>query len=232
MIKLTRFRPPRVPLRLAQLALAVMMLNISLFMTAGELLPSDQEINAMGKQYGQSAANRLLKWREILLSDPHMDEAKKLELVNRFFNTLPFVSDLEHWGKLDYWAAPEEFLATNGGDCEDFAIAKYLTLREIGVPAERMRITYVKAMTLNQAHMVLTYYSRPDAEPLVLDNLQSSIKPASQRQDLVPVYSFNGDNLWLAKEMTGRGQLVGDSERISPWRDLVRRLKREHETIR
>ena len=115
---------------------------------------------------------------------------------------------------------------------EDFAIAKYLTLREIGVPAERMRITYVRAMTLNQAHMVLTYYSRPDAEPLVLDNLQSSIKPASQRQDLVPVYSFNGDNLWLAKEMTGRGQLVGDSERISPWRDLVRRLKREHETIR
>jgi len=198
-------------------------------MLAVEITPSDQEIAAIGKKSGQAAASRLQKWREILLSDVHANELHKLELVNRFFNATPFVSDLEHWGKTDYWATPTELLTTNGGDCEDFAIAKYLTLREIGVPAERLRITYVKATTLNQAHMVLTYYPSPDAEPLVLDNLQPEIKPASQRQDLIPVYSFNGDNLWLAKELTGRGQWVGEAERINLWRDFTRRLKQEKE---
>lgn len=163
------------------------------------------------------------------MSDKNVDEAKKLESVNRFFNKVPFVSDWEHWGKADYWATPIEFLATNGGDCEDFAIAKYLTLRELGVPNERLRITYVKARTINQAHMVLTYYAVPDAEPLVLDNLNKNILPASQRHDLVPVYNFNGDHLWLAKELTGRGQLVGSSDRISLWNDMLKRLKNEKE---
>lgn len=205
------------------------MLVTPVSMSAGELAPSDQEIAEVAAKFGQAAANRMQKWREILLSDIHANELRKLELVNRFFNALPFVSDQEHWGKIDYWATPTEFLTTNGGDCEDFAIGKFLTLREIGVPAERLRITYVKAMTLNEAHMVLTYYPTPDAEPLVLDNLQPGIKPASQRQDLVPVYSFNGDNLWLAKELTGRGQLVGEADRINLWKDFFKRLKREKE---
>lgn len=205
------------------------MLGTPLFMSAGELAPSDQEIAAIGKKSGPAAANRMQKWREILLSDVHVNELHKLEQVNRFFNATPFVGDLEHWGKIDYWATPTELLTTNGGDCEDFAIAKYLTLREIGVPAERLRITYVKATTLNQAHMVLTYFPTPDAEPFVLDNLQQDIKPASQRQDLIPVYSFNGDNLWLAKELTGNSQLVGEAGRINLWKDFLRRLKLEKE---
>ena len=228
--KLARLCPTCLSRRIVHIVLAGIMLGMPVFMSAGELAPNDQEISAISKKYGQAAANRIQKWREILLSDIRADESRKLELVNRFFNTLPFVSDLEHWGKMDYWATPLEFLETNGGDCEDFAIAKYLTLREIGVPADRLRITYVKALTLNQAHMVLTYYPTPDAEPLVLDNLQSDIMPASQRQDLIPVYSFNGDNLWLAKELTGRSQLVGESERIGLWRDLLKRLIREQET--
>lgn len=208
------------------------MLGMPGVMAAVELVSSAQEIATIGKKYGLAAAIRVQKWREVLLSDTHADESKKLELVNRFFNALPFISDQEHWGKVDYWATPVEFLVTNGGDCEDFAIAKYLTLREIGVPAERLRITYVKAITLNQAHMVLTYYPTPDAEPLVLDNLQPDVKPASQRRDLIPVYSFNGDNLWLAKELTGRSQLVGESDRISLWKDLLKRMKLERETVR
>jgi len=196
-------------------------------MLAGEIVPSDREIAVIGNQFGSAAASRMQKWRDLLRSDTNIDESRKLELVNRFFNALTFVDDLEHWGKVDYWATPTEFLSTNGGDCEDFAIAKYLTLREIGVPAARLRITYVKATTLNQAHMVLTYYPTPGAEPLVLDNLQPDIKPASQRQDLVPVYSFNGDDLWLAKELTGRSQWVGQAERINLWKDFLNRLKRE-----
>lgn len=201
----------------------------------GDLSPSNEVIALAVKQYGERAASLLRKWREVLHSDKSLNDEKKLEAVNRFFNSVPYVSDLEHWGKADYWATPLELLASNGGDCEDFAIAKYFTLRELGVPNERLRIAYVTALLMNQGqmkfqgHMVLTYFSTPDAEPLILDNLQGKILPASQRKDLAPVYSFNGDSLWLAKEMSGRSQPAAGSDRINRWQDMQWRMRRETE---
>lgn len=212
---------------LIRMVLATLLCLAPSFIVHGGLTPSDEEIALISRQNGSAAASRMQQWRDILLSDKNVEEVRKLELVNRFFNRLPFVSDLEHWKKFDYWATPTEFLVSDGGDCEDFAIAKYFTLRELGVPAERLRITYVKALTLKQAHMVLTYFPTPNAEPIVLDNLQNQILPASQRTDLIPVYSFNGESLWLAKELSGRGQMVGGSGRISLWQDLLARMKRE-----
>ena len=88
-----------------------------------------------------------------------------------------------------------------------------------------MRLTYVKALKLNQAHMVLTYFETPRSVPLVLDNLDTAIKPALQRKDLLPVYSFNGTGLWLAKAQ-GRGKKVGQSSRVNLWRDLNARMKK------
>ncbi len=150
----------------------------------------------------------------------------KLELVNDFFNSLEFVNDIDHWGKEDYWATPLQMLASNGGDCEDFSIGKYFTLREMGIPAERLRLTYVKALKLNQAHMVLTYSPTADADPLVLDNLVDVILNASDRNDLLPVYSFNGNGLWLAKAR-GADKHVGRSERLSRWRGVIARIDKE-----
>jgi predicted transglutaminase-like cysteine proteinase len=155
-----------------------------------------------------------------------LPEGGKLELVNDFMNRTRFLNDIDHWGKEDYWATPIEFLSTDGGDCEDFSIAKYFTLRALGVSDDKLRITYVKELVIyNQAHMVLAYFTTPDAEPLVLDNINKTIQPASTRTDLLPVYSFNGSGLWLAKEQTGRGQQVGGSDRIGHWRDLQSRMR-------
>lgn len=189
------------------------------------LVLTPHQIQDIDQRYGSAAADRIRAWEALMRQDGNLDTHSKLEVVNRFFNKLRFVSDQSHWGVDDYWATPVEFLATDGGDCEDFAIAKYFTLRALGVPTDRMRITYVKAITLNQAHMVLAYYPSPGAEPLVLDNLIGEIKPASQRTDLVPVYSFNGDNLWVAREMRGQGQYVGSSSRIGLWRGLLERMR-------
>ena len=125
----------------------------------------------------------------------------------------------------DYWATPIEFLRKGAGDCEDFALAKYFTLREMGVPANQLRITYVKALQLNQAHMVVTWYATPDAIPLVLDNLKTAILPATQRTDLLPVYAFNGEGLWLPQ--SGGNKRVGDSKRLSRWQDLLTRMRAE-----
>lgn len=187
---------------------------------------TDKNLSYVEKKHGQAARKRLLDWRELMISGQNKPELQKLELVNQFFNRVIFVSDLEHWGVEDYWATPVEMLATNGGDCEDFAIAKYFTLVEMGVPIDHLQITYVKARSLNQAHMVLTYYPTPEAIPLVLDNLIPEIKSAALRRDLVPVYSFNGDGLWLAKER-GLGRNVGKSDRISLWRTLEARIGKE-----
>lgn len=187
---------------------------------------SEKLLDYVAKKYGAPTKQRLLAWQALVDENMQQPEAEKLQLVNRFFNQVEFVSDLKHWGKDDYWATPVEMLATNGGDCEDFSIAKYFTLVEMGVPLEHLQITYVKALKLNQAHMVLTYAPNPGAEPLVLDNLIDEIKPALERYDLEPIYSFNGAGLWLAKERGG-GRWVGDAKRISLWQDLLRRMDTE-----
>ena len=87
------------------------------------------------------------------------------------------------------------------GDCEDFAIAKYFSLLAVGVPASQLRLVYVRLQLgapggPSQAHMVLAYYASAQAEPLILDNLITDIRPASRRPDLTPVFSFNSDGLW------------------------------------
>ena len=98
----------------------------------------------------------------------------------------------------------------------------------MGVEEDRLRITYVKSLELNEAHMVLAYYPSADAEPLILDNLEETIRPAGQRSDLVPVYSFNGEGLWLAKTRTGNDKHVGHSSRLGPWRDVIARISDEY----
>jgi len=193
---------------------------------AGEFALSKQILTKIENQYGDYARQRLVSWRNLINNHQRLNELEKLEKVNNFINGLKFVNDIDHWGKEDYWATPLQMLASNGGDCEDYSITKYFTLREMGIPAERLKLTYVKALRLNQAHMVLTYFPSPDAEPLILDNLVGEIRTASERNDLLPVYSFNGDGLWVAKARGGQ-QRVGQSSRLSRWQGVIARIDKE-----
>jgi len=176
------------------------------------------------KKYGREAQSRLVDWEELIRQDKTITDRDKLQKVNQFFNSrLRFANDVEVWGSQDYWSTPIEFLCKGAGDCEDFAIAKYFTLTALGIPDERLKITYVKAIQYNIHHMVLTYYSEPDAEPLVLDNLVDSITPASKRTDLMPIFGFNGSGLWTAKQR-GQGKLAGSSNRIRLWQELLQKM--------
>lgn len=194
---------------------------------SGNLLIDAQQIERYRTLYGEDAARRLQAWQRLLQEAATLDEAGKLEAVNRFFNQVRFVDDRSHWGQEDYWATPVEFLVSNGGDCEDFSIAKYFTLKAMGVDEAKMSLAYVKSLELNQAHMVLTYYASPDAMPVVLDNLIGEIRPASQRPDLLHVYTFNGDSLWLSKKGR-RAELVGTSDRLKPWTSVQSRIENNH----
>ena len=187
-------------------------------------------LDSAERKYGLEARKRLEEWQQLMISGKNRSEPEKLKLANDFFNRMPFISDIEHWGRNDYWATPAEMLASNGGDCEDYSIAKYFTLLALGVSEDKLKITYVKTRDpnpVNQSHMVLTYYKTLDSVPLVLDNLIPEIRPASERGDLTPVYSFNGSGLWLAKERGEGKRVSGGSSNIGFWRELTARMGKE-----
>ena len=182
----------------------------------------------IAKVYGQNAKKRVVALNELMVSLKDATEQEKLVKVNDFFNRLQWKDDREVWGQKDYWATRMEFLGKGAGDCEDFVTAKYFTLKQLGVSTQKLYFTYVTALDYNQAHMVLSYYDSPKSIPLVLDNINPNIKIATQRKDLAPVYSFNGDSLFLSKQ-EGLGQAIpgGNKKQNPKWLNLVDRMKED-----
>ncbi len=192
---------------------------------------SSKRLDALEARFGAPGRERAEALAAFIEAELAVDRSvdDTLRQVNDHFNTLTFVDDQTHWGQADYWATPLEFVASGGGDCEDFAIAKYFTLRVLGIEAAQLRLTYAKAVTLNQAHMVLTYLPSPAAMPLVLDNLNPEVLPGDARPDLVPVYSFNGEGLWRARAFDQGVRLKHGESGVDLWQDLVERITIEGE---
>jgi len=187
-----------------------------------------QILQTAENRYGTlgSGRGRIEAWSQMLQSEVNAPEREQLNAVNRFFNQqLSFLDDTRIWHQTDYWATPIESLIKGAADCEDYALAKYFSLRYLGIPSEKLRITYVKALTQNQAHMVLTFYNSPTADPLVLDNLIGDVRPASQRQDLLPVYAFNAEGLYLPG--ANGGKRSSDSKKLSRWQDVLKKMQAE-----
>jgi len=179
-------------------------------------------------RYGAKGSARVGAWLQLLQADRTMAEADKLASINDFWNrNVAQADDQTVWGTADYWATPLEALGKGAGDCEDFVIGKYFSLIKLGVPTSKLRFVYVRARvggpqsTEQVAHMVLGYYPAPDAMPLVLDSLVSGILPASQRRDLVPIFSFNAEGVYVD------GKQAAPVDRIGRWRNLLQRMERE-----
>lgn len=174
----------------------------------------------------QTTKARVQAWKQLIEQGSTWPDGKKLISVNDFINEVRFVDDIDHWGLQDHWATPLQTVVSNGGDCEDISIAKFFTLTAMGMEQKKLRLTYVKSLSTNKPHMVVSYFKTPRSMPLALDNLNPSILPASQRSDLDPVYSFNGTGLWLTK----RGQMdsyLGGTERMSLWHKLLNQMNVE-----
>lgn len=178
------------------------------------------------RDYGALARTRADQLNRLLSEIQGKSDTQKLVAINDFFNQYQFASDQHTWGQSDYWATPFEFMHKGAGDCEDFTIAKYYALFLAGLEPEKLRMVYVKALHLNQAHMVLGYYAKPTAVPLILDNLVVKILPASLRTDLQPVYSFNGFGLWSAKQKGAGKNLRSGDNAVPEWQDLISRIER------
>lgn len=182
----------------------------------------DPFFNRITQRFTASGSSRLAGARQRLLDridkPTENDTTALLGFVNDLFNRTPQVSDASHWGSNDYWSTPAELVASNGGDCEDFVIAKYLALRESGIPAEKLRMTYTKSFQglKIENHMVLAYYPTPEAEPFLLDNIYPQMLLASKRPDLHPVYEFSGE---LSDRYSGTA--------MRKWDDLIQRMNKE-----
>jgi len=211
-------------------AMVVFLAALSLVTLAtieNNFLPDEKTLNLAKSRFGMKAVERLIAWRQLVKSQANSSDVEKLEQVNRFFNRIPNVEDQTLWGQRDYWATPVELLVRNGGDCEDFALAKYFTLKAAGVASDKLRITYARAWLPRQgrmeSHMVLSYYLTPDADPLILDNLTDDILPAPKRTDLVPTMAFNAEGLWSARQRGQHGR-IGETGSIRHWNDLLARM--------
>ena len=206
-----------------------LMLGLWLVLAISIAAPDLDKVQTLAQQrYGPKAADTIGAWRRLIEESRPLPDNEKLNKVNTFFNRrMLFEDDIVVWQQADYWASPLEFMGRGTGDCEDFTIAKYMTLQMLGVSNERLRLIYVRAKsgaTASVAHMVLGFFPQPTDEPLILDNMISSVRPASQRADLTPVYSFNNDGLWVGGATTSAAD---PTTRLSRWRDVLDRMRQE-----
>ena len=190
------------------------------------------QIQASFKKMG-GHAQILTEWQIMLHDANELPVNDKLKRVNEFFNRhIAFAENKEVWGKDDYWATPLESLSKTRGDCKGYVIAKYYALLELNIPVKQLRLIYVKAQiggaesTIQQSHMILAYYPTPEAEPMILDNLITDIRPASRRSDLLPIFSFNSEGVFVG---VAGGASVGPGGvgQLSHWADLLRRAHEE-----
>jgi len=182
--------------------------------------------NAKNK-YGTKVLKRINAWDKVIHKSKKVSSLKKLKYINSFFNKIRYKTDIKHWRKNDYWATPMEFVGTLRGDCEDYAIAKYFALQKAGVSTKKLRIAYVKYRRnrrsgYDENHMVLLYVDRPNAVPIVLDNINKKLQLATKRYDLKLVYSFNALGLWKSKNR-GRQIRVG-SNKLHKWKKLINKI--------
>ncbi len=181
------------------------------------------------ERYGEETYRDIVQLDQLITQIKTAPELERLKKINDFFNRkILFADDGFIWGESDYWATPLESLGKQAGDCEDYTIAKYMFLKAANIPNQKLRLNYVRA-TINkdgrrvsQAHMVLSYYATPESEPLILDNLNTEIYPASARTDLSPIFSFNDKGLWVGNSSKPRA----DSQtHLSRWRDVLLRMR-------
>lgn len=159
-------------------------------------------ISDANSKYGKFSRNRFISiHKDLLVKLKDKKPLVQLTTVNNWFNYMQFKSDQKVYGKSDYWATLYEFVGRGMGDCEDYTIAKYYTLKELGFDLKRLKFTYVVYKDRRGkkiSHMVLSYLNVPKPKSkkdiLILDNINKRILPASKRKDIVKVIKMiNGD---------------------------------------
>lgn len=154
------------------------------------------EVLARHKQSVAAGGKEIAAWEnEVRNLEKLNSDLAKIAAVNKFFNqTIKYKADKDVWGKSDYWATIDETMKKGEGDCDDYAIAKYLTLREMGFAERDMRVVVLKDKAVNEIHAVLSV--RLDGKYYILDNQFSDLHTDYEITYYEPIYSINQSNWW------------------------------------
>jgi predicted transglutaminase-like cysteine proteinase len=134
------------------------------------------------------------QWRALVAGLAGHDPRTMLERVNAAINGFPYVPSQRNWGESNHWETPFEFLRKSG-QCQDYAIAKYLLLRAAGMPAEDLRVVVVRDVRRGLDHAVTVAYV--GGEALMLDNQLRDVVPTASVRNYQPYYSINEQGWWL-----------------------------------
>lgn len=134
------------------------------------------------------------EWLSFLEAQRGLTRRAQIEAVNQWANAKPYVEDWVNWHVADYWETPGEFIA-KGGDCEDYAIAKYFSLIRLGFAASDLRIVVVSDSTTHGFHAVLAV--RLDGADWLMDNFLPAVVPMESQPQYTAVYSLNQQGWWL-----------------------------------
>jgi predicted transglutaminase-like cysteine proteinase len=135
----------------------------------------------------------------------------RIGLINRAVDlSIAPVSDLQQWGVVDRWSAAFETLQSRRGDCEDYAILKYVALLAAGVPAADVKIVIPKNLSPREEHAAVA--ARADGAWFILDNLTLVLLRDSELARAIPEYvlDLEGARRFLPGSRSGRGRR-GDS---------------------
>ena len=132
-------------------------------------------------------------WQTMIKQQQGARQIDQLQVVNSFINQWRYRADQRNYGKSDYWASPAEFFRRSG-DCEDYAIAKYVTLRQMGFDADQLRLVVVRDIRRDLAHAVLAVYV--GNEVYILDNLSNKVRAQENVPEYAPYYSVNEQARW------------------------------------
>ena len=155
-------------------------------------------VKERAKQKGSCKATKLNKchyaaWVKFLTSIKGKDKLTQIRLVNKYMNQAKYTTDKTNWGRKDFWATPGEFMS-KFGDCEDYAISKFLSLRMLGFKQSELRVVAVKDLNLKVGHAILVVYY--GGKVLVLDNQIKKVIDAARVRHYSPVFSINDKYWW------------------------------------
>lgn len=168
--------------------------------------------------------NRLEKYQTLKTEVKDYELIRKLSHINTFINRLRPAHDISTASTIDYWATPKEFLLQGHGDCEDYAIAKYFTLLELGIKKEKLYFAVVDVKGERNSHMVLFYLEDLNSTPLVMDNLNFKVLPLNKRINLIPRFAFNELDSYKFTLEKFTDKVTVDWGKEDKWKKLLHRV--------
>jgi len=182
---------------------------------------SEEELEKIAKK-NRISKNRIIDYTKHIDKVYHLPKERKLQEINTYLNYLLPQYDAITNQKEDFWATPKEFLTVGCGDCEDYAIIKYYSLKRVGFDEKKLFLTIVQDKYTNGYHMVLSYFQTPNSSPLILDNLSFKILPLQKRIDLKPLLFINNSGVYKIEN----GKLKKTAKQYEKFTELQKRVEK------